>query len=168
MGVRSWASLFGVVIAVALRVMGINITVNRWSSSWGWRVIILAAKRQALPIAGLHRYCGLVPLTIHGCRDRSVVVELSRSHWCCQQWSSWSSASTVVVVVVSRGPHSHQHRLWLSSLSSLSSAIIIVVGRVVVMIGRGCCGGCYHHQCRGSSVVGHQYRGCGSPVENGV
>ena len=168
MGVRSWASLFDAVILVALRVMGINITVNCWSSLWGRRVIILAAKRQALPIAGLRGYCGLVPLTIHGCCDRSVVVELSWSHWRCQQWSSWSSASTVVVVVVSCGPHGHQHRLWSLSLSSLSSAILLVVGHVIVMIGRGCCRSCYHHQCRGSSVVGHQYCGSGSPVENGV
>jgi hypothetical protein len=50
MSVGSWASSFVAVIIVALRVMSGNITVDRWSSSWDQRVIILAAKRQASPL----------------------------------------------------------------------------------------------------------------------
>ncbi len=58
----------------------------------------------SITIAGLHHYCSRGPLTIHGCCDRPVVIESSRSRRRCPLWSS---ASTVVLVAVSRGRCGH-------------------------------------------------------------
>ena len=80
-------------------------------------------QKASITIAGLRRYCSHVPLTIHGCRDRPVVVESSRSRRRCQLWSL---ASTVVVVAVSRG------RWGGRSWSTLWSAVVLIL--VVIII----------------------------------